>query len=441
MAPAAPVGDLIDPRGGPLTAPAAAIARARQELPAIAPRGLPRLLGRRETGIAPAFTGGDLIDEIARSGLRGRGGGAFPTARKMRAVAARRGPAVVVANGTEGEPASRKDAVLMAHDPDLVIDGALAAAGAVGAREAIIALSRGAGPARARIEEAALRRAAGALPVRLSVAAAPDRFVAGEETALVHWLNGGPARPTSSPPRPSGRGVGGRPTLVQNVETMAHIALIARHGAEWFRRLGTPDEPGSMLVTIAGGVRAPGVHEIAVGTPLGEVIERAGGAEGEAAGLLVGGYFGTWLAADASPGTPYSTAGLRPMGAAPGAGALAVLPATRCGLVETARVTRYLAAESAGQCGPCVLGLRALAGASVALAGGRGAAAALREMRDLPGEIAGRGACAHPDGAARLALSALAAFPYEVDLHLRGRCSAPGAPPLLPIPAPGEGWR
>ena len=440
MATAAPVADLVDTRGRPVTH-AATIARTAPGLPALAPRGLPRLLARRERAQPPAVTGADLIDEIARSGLCGRGGGAFPTARKMRAVARGSGRPVVVANGTEGEPASRKDAVLMAHDPDLVIDGVLAAAGAVGAREAIIALPRGDGAVRARVEEAVRRRASGALPVRLSTAAVPGRFVAGEETALVHWLDGGPARPTSSPPRPSDSGVRGRPTLVQNVETMAHVALIARYGAEWFRRLGTPDEPGSMLATVGGAVRAAGVHEIAVGTPLGEVIERAGGAGGEVAGLLVGGFSGTWLGADAPLGTPFSAAGLRPLGAAPGAGALVVLPATCCGLVETARVVRYLSAESAGQCGPCVLGLRALAGASLALAGGRGAAEALREMRELPGEITGRGACAHPDGAVRLALSALAAFPHEVDLHLRGRCSAPGAPPLLPVPAPGEGWR
>ena len=118
-----------------------------------------------------------------------------------------------------------------------------------------------------------------------------------------------------------------------------------------------------------------------------------------------------------------------------------VLPRAACGLVETARVARYLAGESAGQCGPCVFGLRALADASVALAGGRGAAEALREMQELPSEIERRGACAHPDGAARLVRSALAAFPDEVHLHLQGRCSAVDRAPVLPVPAPSGEWR
>lgn len=140
-------------------------------------------------------------------------------------------------------------------------------------------------------------------------------------------------------------------------------------------------------------------------------------------------------------GVPVSAAGLRPVGGSVGAGTIVVLPRAACGLVETARVTRYLAGESAGQCGPCVFGLRALADASAALAGGRGAIDALREMRELPAEIEGRGACAHPDGAARLVRSALAAFPHEVELHLQGRCSATRGAPVLPVPTTSGDWR
>ncbi len=440
MAPAPAVRHRVRPRDGALMAPVRTIERPPGGLPGLAPRGLPRLLGPRDRGGAPGIRGDALIEEIARSGLSGRGGGRFPTAHKMRAVAGARGPAVVVVNGTEGEPASGKDAFLLRHDPDLVIDGALAAAEAVGAREVVLAVSRGSA-ALARAREAVGRRAPVALPVRLSIAEPPDRFVAGEETALVQWINGGPATPTLSPPRPSERGVGRRPTLVQNAETMAHIGLIARHGADWFRRVGTTAEPGSMLVSLGGAVRTPGIHEIALGTPLGEVLDLAGGADGEIAGILVGGYFGTWLRGDDPLRLPFSAAGLRPAGGSPGAGAIVVLPHGCCGLVETARATRYLAGESAGQCGPCVFGLRALSNAALALAAGRGAREALREMQRLPSEIEGRGACAHPDGAARLALSALAAFPREVELHLEGRCSATRTAPLLPIPANRDEWR
>jgi NADH:ubiquinone oxidoreductase subunit F (NADH-binding) len=437
MAAAACLGHPLFPRGGALMSTAQRIGR----LPSLAPRGLPRLLGSHRRGAVPVHAGRALIDEVERSGLRGRGGGGFPTSLKMAAVANRRSRAVVVANGTEGEPASHKDAVLLAHDPDLVIDGALAAADAVGAREVIIAISRASRTALARTGDAARRRTASGLRIRLSVVGTPERFVAGEESALVHWLNGGAAMPTFTPPRPFERGVDGRPTLLQNVETMAHIGLIARYGADWFCRVGTDAEPGSMLVTIGGAVRTPGVDEIEIGTPIRDVLALGGGPTDDVAGLLVGGYFGTWLRTDDPLDVPFSAAGLRPIGGSVGAGTIVVLPRAACGLVETARVARYLAGESAGQCGPCVFGLRALAEASVALAGGRGAAEALREMQELPSEIEGRGACSHPDGAARLVRSALAAFPDEVHLHLQGRCSAVDRAPVLPVPAPSGEWR
>ena len=408
-----------------------------------APAGLPRLLAPRASAVAdpPIVAGPALIDEVERAGLRGRGGGGYPTALKMADVAGRRGRAVVVANGTEGEPASRKDAVLLAHDPDLVIDGALAAAGAVGAREVILAVSRGSPAALDRTREAVRRRSPGASPARLSVVAPPERFVAGEESALVHWLNGGPAMPTVTPPRPSERGVDGRPTLLQNVETLAHVALIARHGSDWFCSVGTDADPGSMLISVSGAVRSPGVHEIALGTPIRDALALCGGPTGEVAGILAGGYFGTWLRADDLLAVPVSAAGMRAAGGSVGAGTIVVLPRSACPLVETARVAGYLAAESAGQCGPCVFGLRDLADAAAALAGGRAAIDALSALRELPGEIERRGACAHPDGAARLVRSALAAFPHEVSLHLQGRCTAPGAPAVLPIPRSRDGWR
>ena len=192
-------------------------------------RTAPRLLADPEGRGEIRFRGADLIEEVRRADLRGHGGGGFPTWRKMRAVADGRGRRVVVANGTEGEPASRKDETLLAHDPDLVIDGALAAAEAVGADEVVLAVARD-NPAIGIAADAVARRPQ-RRGRRLSLAAAPPRFVTGEESALVGWLNGGPAVPTITPPRPSDRGVRRRPTLVQNVETLAHVALIARHGA------------------------------------------------------------------------------------------------------------------------------------------------------------------------------------------------------------------
>ena len=216
----------------------------------------------------------EFIGEVELSALAGRGGAGFPTARKLAAVAARRN-AVVIGNGTEGEPASAKDKVLMAQSPHLVLDGAAAAAGLVGATEAIVV----AHAAVADLMAAALaeRRRTRLDLVRLSVVPAADAFVAGEATAVVHWLENRVPKPTSRQRRLSERGLHGRPTLVQNVETLAHLALITRYGAAWFRAVGTRREPGSMLVTLAGAVRVPGVYEVEIGTPVGAVLDLAGG--------------------------------------------------------------------------------------------------------------------------------------------------------------------
>jgi NADH:ubiquinone oxidoreductase subunit F (NADH-binding) len=374
---------------------------------------------------------------VTASGLTGRGGGAFPTARKLEAVLARRGTPVVVANGTEAEPASGKDKVLLAYSPQLVLDGAVLAAQAVGAREAAIAV----GPSSVQAVEAALeerRRAGLDRGVHLRVVRVPDRFVAGEETALVRFLDGGPAKPTFGA-RPFERGVGGAPTLVQNVETLAHLALIARFGAGWFRSAGTPEEPGTLLVTLSGAVRAPGVYEIATGTRLESIVTQAGGPTEGLGAVLVGGYFGSWVPAPAALASPISHAGLLPHGGAPGAGAIVALPASACGIAETARVARWLAGESAGQCGPCVHGLAAVAGDLDELATGRDARAALARLERRLGIVPGRGACRHPDGAVRFVASALRVFAAELERHLHGRCTATSREHVLPLPAGRRG--
>ena len=180
----------------------------------------------------------DFLTAVERSGLRGRGGAGFPTGRKLRAVGAARRSPVVVVNGAEGEPASAKDKLLLATVPHLVLDGALLAAAAVGAGEVVVCVDRTATAVDVALTRAVgeRRRAEPGLPVRL--AGVPARYLAGEETALAHWLNGGPAIPTRTPPRVFERGVGGRPTLVDNVETLAHLAQVLRFGPDWFRQIG-----------------------------------------------------------------------------------------------------------------------------------------------------------------------------------------------------------
>jgi len=371
-----------------------------------------------------------LIAEVDRAGLTGRGGAGFPTARKLAAVAAGRAP-VVLGNGTEGEPASAKDKVLMARSPHLVLDGAVLTAQMVGARQAVIVTHRDVSEILG--QAAAERRRARLDRVRITVRTAADRFVAGEASAVIRWVEHGIPAPTARPPRLSDRGLGGRPTLVQNVETLAHLALIARYGAPWFRSVGTVAEPGSMLVTVLGAVREPCVLEIAIGTPVGQVLDLAGGPSAPLQALLLGGYFGAWVEAAQAAGRPFSAAGLADLGAGPGAGLIAALPAGACGLSEAARVVRYLAAQSAGQCGPCRFGLTAVADELERIAEGRTTDPGL--LHRWLGQVDGRGGCAYPGGAVRLARSALRTFAAELSQHAAGSCC--GTTRVLPVPSPG----
>jgi NADH:ubiquinone oxidoreductase subunit F (NADH-binding) len=377
-----------------------------------------------------------LIGAAARAGLTGRGGAGFPTATKMRAAArAKRPGRVVVANGMESEPASAKDKVLLQLAPNLVLDGIVLAAEAVGADEAHLCVAES--PAardralRALVEE---RRDRGLDRIDIRVHTAPHQYVASEASALVNWLGGGEAKPTTTPPRTAERGVRGLPTLVDNIETLAHLALIARYGSDWFRSRGTPESPGTMLVTLAGAVAAPGVYEVEPGSALPEILALGGAARGAQA-VLVGGYFGTWLPMAHAAVFDYSRASLARAGAGFGAGVLAVLPGESCGLAETARILEYLASHSAGQCGPCRFGLPATAEdfSRLAFDGRLGQGARVRLERNI-GLLPGRGACKHPDGAAHLAASALRAFAPDVRRHLQaGPCpAAVHAPPLLP---------
>lgn len=383
-----------------------------------------------------------LVDLVRRAGLRGRGGGGFPTAHKLQAVADGPGRRVVVANATEGEPASRKDELLATRLPHLVLDGALLAAHAVGAEEVIVCIDRRHGHAAAALQRALAERSEQeASSCGLRIALTPPRYVAGEETALVHWLNGGPAKPTTAPPRPSERGVGRRPTLVQNVETLAHLTQIAAFGDVWFRRLGTAEEPGTALFTVSSDAGST-VLEAAIGSRGGAVLEAAGALGGrEPLAVLVGGYFGTWVAADDLARSPLSRAGLAAFGASPGAGILVVMSEPACGLLETARILRWYAAESAGQCGPCTFGLPALAATAAELARGRARRDDVARLRRWAGDIEGRGACRHPDGAVRLLRSALNVFAGDVESHLGGRPCEGSHCPTLSVPVPSKEWR
>ena len=419
------------------------------------PAQLPRLLPRhgavpvrladhlRGRGPVPYRGGpGQLIREVAAAGLTGRGGAAFPVHRKLAAVAGGPQP-VVVGNGAEGEPASSKDKSLLWISPHLVLDGLQLAAEAVGSRTIGLYVHRN--PRLLRHLQIALAERLDARVDRAPVELieAPSRFLAGEASSLASVVTGGAALPRLKEPRLSERGVAGRPTLVQNVETLAHLALIARYGARWFRSAGTSAEPGSMLTTLHQASGRTDVAEAALGTPLTDLLRLA-----DAGAVLVGGYHGAWLTTAEAVGLRLCNASLRPAGAFVGAGVLAALPAGRCGLAETARVVRYLALESAGQCGPCFNGLPRMASALafLALVDGPGSArrgmasrwpdpaAARADLERWTGLVEGRGACHHPDGTARLVRSALRVFAAEAGRHCQGQCTGTEARPFLPLP-------
>jgi NADH:ubiquinone oxidoreductase subunit F (NADH-binding) len=377
-----------------------------------------------------------LLALAEQAHLRGRGGAGFPAAVKMRAVTASRGDAIVVANGCESEPLSAKDALLLHELPHLVLDGAALAARAVGARVVIVAYETQRAETRISLEHAVKqRRAADNDDVRFELFGAAERFLTGQETSLVSQINGGPPIPTFIPPRPTRRGVRRHPTLIQNVETLAHLALIARHGAEWYRRLGTAAEPGSTLVTVLGAVHSPGVYEIECGTPLTRLLDAAGGASEPIAGFLVGGYFGSWLPATALHTAALSHEALASHDASLGCGVVVALGEHACPVAETVRVAIYLATETASQCGPCVHGSAAIARTLHTIAAGRGAPSAFEDLARWTAGVRGRGACHLPDGLARFVATALRTFAAQFDDHAAsGSCERCDAEPLLTIP-------
>jgi NADH:ubiquinone oxidoreductase subunit F (NADH-binding) len=388
---------------------------------------------RQRLGSLPMLQPGQVIAELEASGLLGRGGAGFPVGRKWRAVAERSsGGAVVLANGAEGEPLSLKDRSLMAARPHLLIDGAVLAARAVGADDIIFYVG-----VEHRAADAALRHALAERPAevrgRARIVTAPAGYIAGEESAAVHFVNEGDARPTTTPPRPFERGVGGRPTLVQNVESLALAAMLARRGHGWYQGLGHGRARGIGLLTISGAVNHAGVHEVELGSTLGDAAAAAGGLRGDVGAVLLGGYFGGWADADEQWGLPLDAHSMRARGLALGCGVVHFLPAQSCGVEATARIMTYLASQSARQCGPCVFGLAAIADAIRRLATRSPLSDDLERIARWSGQLTGRGACRHPDGAVALLQSGLQVFAEDFAAHQRRRCLTISAPARVAV--------
>lgn len=362
-----------------------------------------------------------FTEELERSGLIGRGGAGFPAWRKLSATARNethgRNRAVVIANGAEGEPRSRKDATLLRHSPHLVLDGLLIACSVLGATESYLYASADGAEA---ISKALLERVDAR---QVSVVVAENTFISGEASAVVNAIANGKSLPTDRIRRLSEKGLHGKPTLVFNVETLAHIALISRFGAEWFRSVGTERDPGTRLTTISGDVPQETVLEIAGDTTIRELLDVSGVPADSLQAVLVGGYHGVWVPAS-DFNVHISPAGLRPFDGHPGAGIVYALGTGRCPLSAAATIVTYLGEQSARQCGPCMFGLPAMGTVLTQLAERRRDASLVSALRDLAQTVQGRGSCHHPDGTARFVKSALTVFKSEVDLHVAGSCSA-----------------
>ncbi|MFB7057534.1 NADH-ubiquinone oxidoreductase-F iron-sulfur binding region domain-containing protein [Streptomyces vinaceus] len=378
-------------------------------------------------GPIPQYTAGDLVELAEGIDLRGRGGAGFPFARKLKAVIrsarTKEGRTAVVVNGTEGEPSCLKDAAMLLHSPHLVLDGALLAADAIGAEEVAIGVTRD-------DVEQSLRAAVaerGVSAGRVRVGRLPERFVSGEGTSLVNGLNGGAAVPNGQKVRTSERGLSGLPTLLSNTETYAQLAVAARIGVPGFRSVGLESEPGTVMLTISGST----VVEAPLGTSLAYVLELCGSSPGQ--GVLVGGYHGKWLTAAAARTALLSRESLSSLKATLGAGAVLPLPEDTCPAGEVARVMRWMADETAGQCGPCVRGLPSLADAVDALVAG-GGRSALEAVEARMRGVLRRGACSHPDGTSAFMASALAVFPDEMRDHALGSGCGRRVLGALPLP-------
>ena len=366
-----------------------------------------------------------LKKQLSGSELHGRGGAAFPLSRKLAGYEPYRGKLIVVANGSEGECLSRKDEQLIARHPHLVLDGLSILGSALDAKAGYVHVKASKTSSQRILQEALLERA-GLDPFRIeiSLTASEVGYVAGSESAVVSAINHQGGLPIYLPDRPMARGVKKRPTLIANVETLAHLALLARFGSDWFSSIGSAGDSGTRLLTVSLPNRSSGVVEVVAGTEFSEIFEVLGVSRSQISCGLLGGYFGQLVDIDKLWSLRASHAFLKEAGFSFGAGVVAL--ADGCPVAEISAILEYLAGESAGQCGPCYMGLPELAKTWRELVSGRVNSNSLSRIADLCDQISGRGGCAMPDGAVLLARTALSRFRPELLSHQSASCNYPG---------------
>jgi len=384
-------------------------------------------------GPLPRMSADELIAAASQVDLRGQGGAAFPFARKLQAVVdtAKKTdqPTIVVVNATEGEPGSFKDKMLMVRSPYLILSGAALVAEAIDAEEIIVGVTSN--ELANRSIEAAIAAEPG-LRKMVRVIQQPERFISGESGALVRGINGKKPVPPGRKTLAAERGVGDLPTMLSNASTFAQVAVLALLGPARFASVGVPEEPGTVLLSVGGSAKHPAVVECPTGVPLGAVLDICQAPAGD--GVLVGGYHGMWLDAEAAYQVPLGREGMAAAGGTFGAGIVLPLGDGTCPLGEVSRIANYLAGESAGQCGPCKLGLPSIARALAAIVDGSGGIEALDVARRAAVTVNGRGACSHPDGTTRFVLSALEVFTEDLAAHVfHSTCGRP-VRGVLPLP-------
>jgi NADH-quinone oxidoreductase subunit F len=390
---------------------------------------------------------------VDRSGLRGRGGAGFPTGRKWRSIAgAEADRRFVVCNAAEGEPATFKDRALLRANPYQLVEGVLVAAFALGAESVYIGLKASFETELARVTRAAaeMQEAGICGECEINVVAGPPDYLYGEETALLEVIEGRDPLPRLFPPYQHGlfatdivtgwegaatprRGAdrAANPTLVNNVETLSNIPHILARGAEWFRSRGTPESPGTVVCTIAGDVVAPDVGEVELGTPLRDVIDAVGSgvARGRAVKAVIPGVAAP-VVTDLS--VPLSYEGFERIGSAMGAAGYQVLDDTACMVGAALASSRFLAAESCGQCPPCKIGSSTITRHLEQIEAGRGDQSDLDALRHWLARVTDGNRCYLAVQERLVVGSVLATFPDEVDAHLTlGECPRP-RPVVLP---------
>lgn len=368
--------------------------------------GYDGLLRVREQGAAW------LREQVEASGLRGRGGAAFPTITKWQLAAdAEADQKYVVANGGEHEPGSNKDRYLSERHPHAIVEGLALAGLATGATHGYLYLIEDMTQQRAAAELALQEaRDAGLLPFPIEVACGPTTYVAGEETAALNAIEGQPAKPRKKPPFPGTAGLFGKPTTVNNTETLAHVAWIARHSGAEFAAIGTEESKGTLLFTLGDEVNTPGVYELPFGATYRQLIDGCGGGlkNGRAVRAILPAMSAAFLDAKHLD-VPIAYETLRPLGSSPGCGGVRIVDETTDVVALTIEIAEFFMGEQCGQCPPCRMETNQFVHILKAVKGGKGPGydAKLKKLADFSRK---KGFCSLIEMAAAPVISALDCF-------------------------------